>query len=303
LSGQIAECSAAIGGTDEFAGPPRSEPVFPTLEALVHGAPVIGSVLLASTDPARLRAWYERAFGATADADGFLRFGDVGLLIDARDDVAARTAEPARVIINLHVSDAQAIARHLTALEVTWVAALEYREAAGAWFGTVLDPDGNYVQVIELTEAYWAARRERHGAGTASAALGAGGVATRLPAQDLERARRFYAEKLGLEPVETRPGGLRYECASGGFALFQSTGRPSGEHTQMGWKVADLEAAVTELRDRGVKFEHVDVPGLRTINGIADVEGNYPSTGATGERAAWFRDSEGNLLGIGQPTP
>lgn len=268
----------------------------------MHGAPVIGSILLASTDPVRLRAWYERAFGVTADVDGFLRLGEVGLLIDGRDDVAARTAEPARVIINLHVPDARAIARHLSGLEVTWVAALEYREAAGAWFGTVLDPDGNYVQVIELTEAYWAARRERLGAGTAGA-LDAGGVTTRLPAQDLERARRFYAEKLGLEPVETRPGGLRYECASGGFSLFQSAGRPSGEHTQMAWKVQDVEAAVAQLRGRGVAFEDVDVPGLRTVDGIAEVKGNYPSTGAGGERAAWFRDSEGNLVGLGQPIP
>jgi hypothetical protein len=57
---------------------------------------------------------------------------------------------------------------------------------------------------------------------------------------------------------------------------------------------------VEELRRRGVVFEEVDMPGLRTVNGIADITGNYPSIG-TGERAAWFRDSEGNLLGIGQP--
>jgi catechol 2,3-dioxygenase-like lactoylglutathione lyase family enzyme len=125
-------------------------------------------------------------------------------------------------------------------------------------------------------------------------------VATRLPAQDLERARRFYAEKLGLEPVEERPGGLRYEGASGRFSLFASAGRPSGEHTQMAFEVDDIDAVVTELRRRGVVFEEVDVPGLRTVDGIAEVEGNYPSTGV-GERAAWFRDSEGNLLGIGQP--
>ena len=131
--------------------------------------------------------------------------------------------------------------------------------------------------------------------------LAAGRVATRLPAQDLERARRFYAEKLGLEPVDERPGGLLYRCAGGEFALFESTGHPSGEHTQMGWEVDDIEATVTELRRRGVVFEEVDVPGLRTVDGIAEVAGNYPSKGAVGERAAWFRDSEGNLLGIGQP--
>jgi predicted enzyme related to lactoylglutathione lyase len=68
----------------------------------------------------------------------------------------------------------------------------------------------------------------------------------------------------------------------------------------MGFEVEDLEATVAELRRRGVVFEEYDFPGLSTIDGIADIEGNYPSKG-TGERAAWFRDSEGNLLGMGQP--
>ena len=68
----------------------------------------------------------------------------------------------------------------------------------------------------------------------------------------------------------------------------------------MGWEVDDIEATVRELRARGVVFEEYDVPGLETVDGIADIEGNYPSKGS-GERAAWFRDSEGNMLGIGQP--
>ena len=125
-------------------------------------------------------------------------------------------------------------------------------------------------------------------------------VTTRLPAQDLERARAFYAEKLGLEPAEQRPGGLRYRVAGGEFALYQSGGAPSGEHTQMGFEVEDIDAAVAELRQRGVVFEEYDFPGLTTVGGIADIEGNYPSKG-TGERGAWFRDSEGNMLGLGQP--
>jgi catechol 2,3-dioxygenase-like lactoylglutathione lyase family enzyme len=126
-------------------------------------------------------------------------------------------------------------------------------------------------------------------------------VSTRLPARDLERARRFYAEKLGLEPIEEQPGGLRYQCGDGHFSLFQSAGVPSGEHTQMAWEVDDLNAVVEELRRRGVLFEDVDLPDLRTVDGIAEVAGNYPSSGSVAERAAWFRDSEGNLLGIGQP--
>jgi catechol 2,3-dioxygenase-like lactoylglutathione lyase family enzyme len=130
--------------------------------------------------------------------------------------------------------------------------------------------------------------------------LNDGRVATRLPAQDLERARSFYSEKLGLEPVEVREGGLRYVCGGGEFALFASAGAPSGEHTQMGWEVDDIEATVRDLRARGVVFEEYDFPGLRTVGGIAEIEGNYPSKGS-GERGAWFRDSEGNMLGIGQP--
>jgi catechol 2,3-dioxygenase-like lactoylglutathione lyase family enzyme len=126
-------------------------------------------------------------------------------------------------------------------------------------------------------------------------------VATRLPAQDLERAKRFYEEKLGLRPVEERPGGLRYRCGKGSFALFESSGAPSGTHTQMAWEVEDLEAIVKELRRRGVVFEEYDSLDLKTVDGIAEVAGNYPSRGGVGERAAWFRDSEGNLLGIGQP--
>lgn len=125
-------------------------------------------------------------------------------------------------------------------------------------------------------------------------------VATRLPARDLGRARRFYSEKLGLEPVEERPGGLRYRCGSGYFALFQSAGSASGTHTQMGFEVDDLDATIAALRARGIEFEEYDLPGFKTNNGVADIAGNYPSKGV-GERAVWFRDSEGNLLGIGQP--
>jgi catechol 2,3-dioxygenase-like lactoylglutathione lyase family enzyme len=131
--------------------------------------------------------------------------------------------------------------------------------------------------------------------------LNGSNVAARLPAKNLERARAFYAEKLGLEPIEERPGGLRYKCGNGHFSLFESAGVASGEHTQMAWEVDDIDSVVAELRRRGVVFEDVDLPGLKTVDGIAEVAGNYPSAGGVGERAAWFRDSESNLLGLGQP--
>ena len=130
--------------------------------------------------------------------------------------------------------------------------------------------------------------------------LRASHVATRLPAQDLQRARNFYSEKLGLEPSEERPGGLLYRVGEGEFALFESAGSSSGSFTQMAFDVDDLDAVVAELRARGVVFEEYDLSGLTTVDRIAEVEGNYPSKGGRGERAAWFRDSEGNMLGIGQ---
>ncbi|MEU4804550.1 VOC family protein [Actinosynnema sp. NPDC023587] len=121
-------------------------------------------------------------------------------------------------------------------------------------------------------------------------------IEARIPTRDLTRARRWYAEKLGLAPVEERDGGLRYEGAEGGFCLFASAGAADGSFTQMSFSVDDVEAAVADLRAPGVVFEEYD----GAVDGIVDVEGNYPSRGC-GERAAWFRDSEGNLLGIAEP--
>ncbi|GAA1972057.1 VOC family protein [Amycolatopsis minnesotensis] len=120
----------------------------------------------------------------------------------------------------------------------------------------------------------------------------------RIPTRDLARARRWYAEKLGLEPVEERDGGLRYEGAAGVFCLFASAGASDGSFTQMGFYVDDVDAAVRELRARGVVFEQYE----GAVDGIMDIQGNYPSKGR-GERAAWFRDSEGNMLGIAQVVP
>src|SRR5262249_60931574 len=109
---------------------------------------------------------------------------------------------------------------------------------------------------------------------------------------------------------ETRVGARRREARRPLLPLRWRLLRPvrvrgsaaSSNHTQMAWEVADIESAVASLRARGVVFEEYDLPGLKTVNGIADIEGNYPSKGV-GERAAWFKDSEGNLLGLGQPVP
>ena len=115
-------------------------------------------------------------------------------------------------------------------------------------------------------------------------------VAT-MPAQDFERAVRFYAEVIGLEPVEASDEEARYRVGDSEFVVFPSTGKASGDHTQVGFDVDDIESAVTALRDNGVTFEEYDLPGFKTSEGIVELEG---------EKAAWFKDSEGNLVSIVQ---
>lgn len=262
-------------------------------------APPLGSILLGSTDPDRLRAWYADVFATAADEDGFLHFGGVGVLVDGRDDVADRAAEPGRVIVNFHVDDARATAQRLEEAGANILVGPEWRGVA--WFVTAEDPDGNLLQAIELSDEYHAdPRRPRPRSGTG--ALARADATVRLPAQDLERARAWYAEKLGLQPVEEREGGLRYRTGGTVFTVFASAGAPSGAHTQMALAVDDIDEAVAELRSRGVVFEEYDLPGMKTVDGIAEIEGTYPSEGI-GERAAWFRDSEGNLIGMGQSIP
>ena len=116
--------------------------------------------------------------------------------------------------------------------------------------------------------------------------------AATLPAQDMARARKFYEQKLGLTPEEEGPdGSVYYRTGNTGFTVFPSMGKPSGDHTQLGLDVEDVMATVNELKKSGVKFEDYDFPGLKTQDGIADMGGS---------KGAWFKDSEGNLIGVGE---
>jgi len=113
-----------------------------------------------------------------------------------------------------------------------------------------------------------------------------------LPAANLERARRFYAEKLGLTPEREMIGALFYRCGENTqFLLFPSEGIANGTHTQASWIVDDVEAEVAELKARGVVFEEYDTPSFKTVQSIAITEV---------ARGAWFKDSEGNLIGLVQ---
>ena len=114
----------------------------------------------------------------------------------------------------------------------------------------------------------------------------------KLPAKDIGRAKRFYAERLGLRsPRELAPGHFMYDCGGSIFLLFASQGKASGSHDQMGWLVDDVSSQVRELKGRGVVFETFDYPGNTWAGEVAD-------NGI--RRAAWFRDSEGNLFSVTQ---
>ena len=111
----------------------------------VRGAS-LGVVLVGSADPARLRAWYAGAFDVRPDDDGVLDFGAIQVLIDKRD-LAARAAEPGRMILTFGVDDIAATEARLIDHEVTWIREVESTPLGR--IGTLVDPDGNYVQVME----------------------------------------------------------------------------------------------------------------------------------------------------------
>jgi len=114
-----------------------------------------------------------------------------------------------------------------------------------------------------------------------------------IPASDLARARRFYEDKVGLVPREQIEGGVVYECGDRSWIfLYRSGGAGTSKASQAFWQVKDLEKEVAELRAKGVVFEEYDMPGLKTVNGIAT---------AGNSKAAWFKDSEGNIMAIIQP--
>jgi predicted enzyme related to lactoylglutathione lyase len=114
--------------------------------------PPLGSILLGTADPQRLSDWYCAAFNCTPEKNGFIAFGGVGILIDGRTDVSPQNHEPGRFVLNFHVDDARSTAAHLDTLGVSWLVPLEDR--GNGLFGTLLDPDGNYLQIIELSGDY-----------------------------------------------------------------------------------------------------------------------------------------------------
>lgn len=113
-----------------------------------------------------------------------------------------------------------------------------------------------------------------------------------IPVANVTRARKFYEEKIGLVAKEEYAGGVVYECGDGSWVfMYPSAGAGTSRASTAFWAVNDVVAEVAALRKKGVVFEEYDMPGLKTVNGIA--------TGG-GAKTAWFKDSEGNILAISQ---
>lgn len=123
----------------------------------------LNSMLLASADPERLRSWYVTVLEPQENTDmdqyRLLRFGTFYLMIDTRADVGDKNPEPGRVILNFEVPDARAAAARVDELGGVWLAELEDRD--GSLFATAIDPDGNYVQIIQLSEEHRAAMTQK----------------------------------------------------------------------------------------------------------------------------------------------
>jgi catechol 2,3-dioxygenase-like lactoylglutathione lyase family enzyme len=114
-----------------------------------------------------------------------------------------------------------------------------------------------------------------------------------LAAHDLDRARAWYADKLGVTPEVDDPSGLWFRFGEVTWLLIYRTEMAgTARNTQAGWSVRDIVGVMAELRSRGVEFEHVDFGnGMATVDGLMTV-GPY--------RACWFKDSEGNTLEVSQ---
>jgi len=121
-------------------------------------------------------------------------------------------------------------------------------------------------------------------------------IAASIPAKDIDRARRWYEEKLGLTPRhDISPNGLIYRSGGTTFVVYPTQFAGTGKHTIATWVVPDIDATVAELRGRGVVFEEYDgTNGPETTNGVSRADGGA---------AAWFKDSEDNILNLAQLPP
>lgn len=113
-----------------------------------------------------------------------------------------------------------------------------------------------------------------------------------IPVKDIDRAKKFYAEKLELEVDQETPAGTMFKTANGRLFVYPTPSAGTAQHTLVGWTVDDIEGVVKHLKDKGIVFEEYDNDYIKTVNSVAKNPAGH---------SAWFKDSEGNILGLFQP--
>jgi catechol 2,3-dioxygenase-like lactoylglutathione lyase family enzyme len=247
--------------------------------------------LLATRDAARARAWYADKLGLEPvfEREGQLVYSLPPSIFTVYETAFAGTAQ--NTVAVWHVDDLRAEVAKLRGRGLTFedvdfgpddrtvdgimTSPDGSREVLNAWFK---DVDGNWITLVQQPPE----------AGEEPAEPGIGPM---LAASNLERARAWYAEKLGLEPYRAYEGELLvYRSGQTHLSVYRTPSAGTAKNTVAEWHVDDLRAEVAALRARGVVFEEYDFGSSRTVDGIlADSDGSLN---------AWFTDSEGNILGL-----
>lgn len=115
-----------------------------------------------------------------------------------------------------------------------------------------------------------------------------------LPASDISRAREYWRDVLGQEPIVSDEGGDVYDFSGTTVLIYETQFAGTAQNTALNLVTDDLDRDMAELRSRGVTFHDYDMPGLKTVDGVAEFGGL---------RGAWFSDSEGNIIAIGEASP
>lgn len=240
---------------------------------------------LATSDLERARQWYADRLGLIPDpsVEGLLSFrdGDSGFTVYPSE--FAGTAK--NTVMARNVPD---LAAEMTRLRARGVVFEDYdmgeygRTQDGvmaspsgerlAWFK---DLDGNVIGLSELPNDPLPM-----------------GWSPMVAASDIDRAKAWYAEKLGLVPAFEGPGALAYTIGPSVLMVYPTSLAGTARNTVAVWRLRDVRAEVARLRSRGVVFEDYEFEdGARTVDGILEEDG---------EVLAWFKDSEGNVLGLAQ---
>ncbi|MFI8773560.1 VOC family protein [Gordonia sp. NPDC062954] len=246
----------------------------------------ISSMLLSSDDPKRLARWYATVFEAEIqtdpDAPGYeiMELDGFYIMFDQRDDVSGRATGGARLILNVEVDDPVATAARIDDLGADWISPLEDK-GRGTYFGTVTDPDGNWLQIVRISDELEAQMSTPTSAYSSFAVI------------DLDAASTFYRDVLGMRVLHLEVGvlGVRINRTTTVLVYPKPDHRPA-EFTVLNIPVQNLEEAVDDLVARGVEF-------LRYEQFDHDERG-IARGGEQGPDLAWFTDPSGNVLALQQ---